>query len=271
VSNRLFVAGTNGDVYCVDATKGETVWTNKLDKVGGINSSPVVVGKSVVLLAGTLTAFDVETGEVKWRQKDVKGSNNSPSAWAQNGKQYVVCNTRKMVFCVNAEDGKVVWTVKGGGHSSSAISGNHLVVLTKAGKKEKTGFLCYEVSPTEAKELWKAPPSDGYSSPIIHGEYAYATGGGQAVCVELKTGKIMWEQKIGAGTCSSPLIAGGMLITLGKGGVVAAKVSPQECKVIGTLKCGAMKYGSPSFADGRLFLRQNKSVACYNFARQKAE
>jgi outer membrane protein assembly factor BamB len=143
-------------------------------------------------------------------------------------------------------------------------------MVVQTGKKEG-GFLGYELSAGGAKELWKVTLKEAYASPILCGGYAYNTGGGHAVCVEMKTGEVKWKVKIGAGQCSSPLIADGKLITLGKRGVVMAKVSPEGCKVAGSMKCGTMTYGSPACAGGKLYLRMNKGVACYAIGQDGAQ
>jgi outer membrane protein assembly factor BamB len=261
--NRCFVAGTAGTLYCLDAATGKERWRTAVDKAGGINSSPVVVGDAVVALAGVLTAFDAATGQVRWRQEKITGNNSSASAWTLDGKAYVVCNAAGKVTCVNAGDGSIVWTAPGGGDSSIAIRDGHLVVVN--GKPD--GLVGYAVSAEGAKEAWKAPVKDAYSSPSLCGGYAYATGEGNAVCVELATGRVLWTQKIGAGDCSSPVVADGKLIALGKGAIVMAGVSPEKCEAPVSAKCDLMEYGSPALSGGRLFLRMKNGIACYDLAQ----
>jgi outer membrane protein assembly factor BamB len=261
--NRCFVAGAGGAVYCLDVADGKEIWKTPIGNAGGINSSPVVVDDLVVVLAGSLTALDVESGKVKWQQEKVKGSNNSPSGWTCDGVPYVICNSRREVACVNARDGKVMWTVPGGGSSSAAASGDYMVVLTGKGD----GLAGYRISPSEAKELWKAPVKDHYASPILCGEYAYAAVADSAICVEMKTGKVLWTEKIGSGGCASPLIAGDRIIATGKNSVVMVKVSPEKCEPLASMKCAVVQGTSPGLADGKLFVRLNKAVACYALAQ----
>jgi outer membrane protein assembly factor BamB len=248
-------------VYCVDASTGEEVWKAEVTKGRGINSSPVVVDDGVVVLAGVLTAFDAKTGEVRWRQEAVKGSNNSPQAWECDGVSYVVCQSGRNVVCVHAADGKVAWSVKAGSHASAVVSGNHMAVVT--GKKA-SGFLGYEISATEAREVWRTAFADVYSSPVIDGDHAYAAGKKQAICVDWRTGKALWSADIGTADCSSPLLAGDKLITLGRGGVLMARTTPEKPEVLSSFKCAAVRGGSVALSGGKLYVRMGKSVACYD-------
>ena len=49
-----------------------------------------------------LVAYDAETGEIAWENKDVKGANQSPAVW----KGIVICNSAKEVVGVNASTGE---------------------------------------------------------------------------------------------------------------------------------------------------------------------
>ena len=101
---------------------------------------------------------------------------------------------------------------------------------------------------------------DGY----LYGMFGFKEyGNGPLKCVELKTGKVMWE-KSGygpAGVC----LAGDTLICLGDmGQLPLVKASPANYTEISRLdrvingKC----WSSPIFADGKVLIRSIAEAAC---------
>lgn len=255
---RCYVAGSDGGIYCLDAKTGDEVWKAQVGK-GDKNSSFVVVDGVAIIAAGPLTGFDAATGKVLWSQKAVGPTNSSPAYWEKDGKTYLLVGGS----CIDPKTGDVLWKSPGPGNSTPAIVGDHMVVLTGDGK---IGVIAYKLAKDKAEKLWSVETfADRGASPLVHDGHVYAMGSQGAVCVHLESGKVVWDGKPGTDEFSSPLLADGKLFVGGRGGLVLMlKASPEKCDVLGKAKVGMVACTSAAFADGKLFVRLAKSIACYD-------
>jgi hypothetical protein len=48
------------------------------------------------------------------------------------------------------------------------------------------------------------------------------------------------------------------------------RATPERCELLGKATLPLSKWASPTIADGRLYLRQRKNVACYDLTRPTA-
>jgi len=265
---RLYVIGSLGAVYCLDAGSGELAWQKPLPAARGqrVSSSFAIADGLLVILANHLTAMDVAAGEVRWTQPKVSGSDNSPVFWTCGEKNYVLCNTGRSVFCVDPADGKVLWNVPGGSCSSVAVAGDVMAVQAEA---KNVGLSAYRLSPEKPEKLWSVPHTDRGASPIIHDQHVYSVTRDGAICVNLETGNVLWKQNAGGGEISSPILAGGMLLSpvaADKGVLVMTQASPEKFSLLGRAQLGIATCTSPAFADGRLYVRLGGAVACYDLS-----
>src|SRR4030095_11774799 len=93
--------------------------------------------------------------------------------------------------------------------------------------------------PEGLRETWRVDVGEGYSSPVISGQRAFVHARRDpeeiVLAVDLKDGKVLWEQKYQAtfqknqyavnmakGPNATPLVAGNRLFTLGVTGILNA-------------------------------------------------
>ncbi len=257
---RCYVAGSDGGIYCLDAKTGDEVWKAQIGK-GDKNSSFVVVDGVAVIAAGPLTGFDAATGKVLWSQKAIGAANSSPAYWEKDGKTYLLVGGS----CIDPKTGDVLWKSPGPGNSTPAIVGDYMVVLTG---DRNTGVVAYKLAKDKAEKLWNVPAlADRGASPLVHEGHVYAMGSQGAICVHLESGKTVWEGKPGTDEFSSPLLADGKLFVGGRGGMILMlKASSEKFELLGKAKVGMVACTSAAFADGKLFVRLAKSIACYDLA-----
>ena len=270
---RVFGLGSAGEAFCLDAATGADVWRVKCR---GGQSSIVVEQGRVVVFADVLTAFDVNTGATLWTQPSVKGRDNSAVVWRPPGAAdavaagYLLCNSapRREVACVELSTGKVLWTVPGGSPSTVAASGEHMAVLTEKGGD---GLAAYRISPAGAQQLWRRPEIvDRGLSPIIHDRHVYAVTQDGAICVSIVDNKVAWQGKPGSTEISSPVLADGKLIALYGGRfLMMLRAAPdQEYKLLGKVRLAATRCTSPAIAGGKLYVRTDEGLACYDLVAQ---
>lgn len=157
---RVMYAGTGcGNVVCVDVATGQPLWRYQMS-YGGVNSQPVIVDDVLVAVHGKENADDsgsgrivgldlkkifdyVETASVvewpvvinpdemeAWRVNDVKQFTSSP---AVIGSRVFIVTIPGELFCIESQDGTVVWHEKVGAdqlHASPLVSGDTMYLPT---------------------------------------------------------------------------------------------------------------------------------------------
>jgi outer membrane protein assembly factor BamB len=106
---------------------------------------------------------------------------------------------------------------------------------------------------------------DGY----LYGMFSFKKYGvGPLKCVELATGKVVWEQPgFGAGNV---ILVGDKLVALADNGtLVVAEATPAAYKEVSRTKAVAGKcWSTPALSDGRIYVRSTKEGACLDVAGQ---
>ena len=261
---RLYGLGGGGTAYCLNAKTGDEIW--KSDGIGGHKSSSFLVaeGKAVVL-GDVLMALNADTGQVAWRQEQIRTAKegaNSPALWKTGGKTYVIQNLIESgVFCVDLTDGRVLWKGEGGNYSSPTISGDDMAI------RFESSLAAFHLSVAESKKMWSFSLAlDRASCPIIYKDHVYTVAGGRAQCVELKTGKVLWDGAPGGGEISSPVLVNDKMVALWDSGntLVMIRATPERYELLGKANVTGAHCTSPAVADGKLYLRLGDAVACYD-------
>jgi outer membrane protein assembly factor BamB len=228
---RIYCAGTLGNVYCVDAKTGATIWKNDIKQRARLLreqmrvlisakqnygsrsdfSSCLSAGGGVVIVNNHvhnkggdrhyryekhngIIAFDAETGAVRWRVPEIV--DNAPTPWEHGGTAYFVGPGKSTISLIRAEDGKVFWSIPGScAGRPPVVTGN--IMLCRVDEK----LSAYELHPSGAKALWRSNvPFPSGHMPAVHKGHVYSTiKGGGSVCLDLKTGRKVAEASAAAG------------------------------------------------------------------------
>jgi len=265
---RCYVSGCLA-MYCLNAENGAEIWKIAPLDYGPNCSSPLLVDGLVVVRSGAklgLAAYDPKDGKLVWNQKAIaagRACSSSPTAWVKDGKSHVLCNDDKQIFCLEAKTGNVLWSVPGGWAGSPVVSGDYLVA---AGAR-----YAYKMTPEKAEKVWDRGGISATTAVIFAG-HVYACTGKHFTCTKLEGGdKPLWDQ---AGTFSggdfvengSPVLADGKLFTIGESGLLTMiKASPEKFELLGKVEnSGASENTTPAIAEGKMYLRMSKCVACFD-------
>jgi outer membrane protein assembly factor BamB len=294
------VIGPHGDIVCLEAASGKEVWHRNLrtDFSGqmhsgwGYSESPLVDGQKVVCTPGAagagIAALDKHSGSEIWRaaipaigDRGGDGAAYSSIVVTSGGgvRQYVQLMGRGAVG-VAAKDGTFLWgynrvangtanvptPVVHGDYvfcSSGYQTGAALLRLHAAGD----GVNAEEVYFLDGKEF-----QNHHGGMILVGDHIYAGHGhnaGAPTCLEWKTGKTLWRQNRGPGTGSAAVtFADGNLYFRFENGVMAlVGATPQGYQEKGRFQIPDVEQPSwshPVVAGGRLFLREQDALLCYD-------
>jgi outer membrane protein assembly factor BamB len=277
---KVYYPGSAGRVHCLRAEDGEHVWSqgvmdlpsdaNDLKVNTALNGSMVSAGDVVLATTPQLTALDARTGVVCWSQSRTSSRDASPVVVEMGGRTMALLCTGRSLACVDVADGSVRWNVPASGRSTPTVVGDIATILTD--KDDGLGLVAYRIGADEAERLWsiKGIASRGASA-IIHDGHVYAFGKPKSVCVAVETGKVRWEKRLRFGGYSSPVLADGkILVNFGRYmGMVAAE--PGACRVLADkgLTLYRRSLDSPALVDGRVLLRSEEGIVCYDLRAGK--
>ena len=286
---RVFTHGADGFLHGIDFATGKMLWSVDTRKVFdapkgyfGVASSPVVDGERVLVNAGGskggIVAFDAATGKTLWTATNDEPSYSAPVIADINGQHTGVFFTRTGLVAVEPSSGKVLYQYRW--RSRQAASVNAATPIVTGDKiflsaSYSTGAVLLQVANNAVKPIWSGEESmsNHYSTSVLKDGYLYGFDGrqefGQTLrCVELATGKVMWNvDGFGAGTL---LIAGDTLVIMRESGELAfASASPKAFRLLSRaplLKGVVRAY--PALANGRYFVRNEHQLAAFDLRAQ---
>ena len=179
---KVITLGVGCVLSCLDAASGNVIWSNKdyatTESPFFTATSPIVVdGMCIAQLGkkdtGVVAAFDLKTGDVKWKWGPGDcPSFSSPALMTVDGVKQIVALTEQRYVGISTADGKLLWEIpfesKGRAFNapSPIIDGQTLIYTgatrgTKAVKIEKQddGFA--------VKELWSSPIATTFNTPVL--------------------------------------------------------------------------------------------------------
>lgn len=272
--DRVYVHfGSNGTACLSD--KGQILWKQvlKYSPVHGSGGSPALVGELLIINCDggdtqMAVALDRKTGAIRWKTPREPSSESRKFAFCtplaiEVGKSLqVVSPAANGVSSLDPTTGRPIWHVKyPGGYSvvPRPVYGHGLLFLS-------TGFdkpVLLAIRPdgkgdvTETHVAWKLDKNAPLDpSPLLVGEELYiVSDGGIASCIEAKTGKVHWTERLGGPHSASPLYAAGMIYfqsedgttTVIKPGTTFTKVEKSQVK--------GRTFASPVPTEGALFIR----------------
>ncbi|HTG44167.1 MAG TPA: PQQ-binding-like beta-propeller repeat protein [Verrucomicrobiae bacterium] len=285
-------------IFCYDQ-RGVELWKRDLGKQHhewGYAASPVLYKNLVFLNFGPgensfLAAFNKNTGQEMWRvkveekhdkdrndgfnaqDKGVTGSWSTPIIVRANGRDELVLTLGGKMSGFDPATGKELWFCRGLNPLiyTSPVFGEGLVV-------GNGGFHGPDmvVRPggsgdvTATHKLWEGErTANRLGSCVVKDGYFYLpTMPGMAECIELKTGKKIWDERIrGQGpkndTWSSMVLAGDTIYVLNQSGdTIMLRASP-KFEIIGVNSIGnELCNASPVFSNGDLFIRTHANLWC---------
>jgi outer membrane protein assembly factor BamB len=213
-----------------------------------------------------LLAFDTATGKKAWSvRRPVAESWPTPLVIATRTGEQIVTVANDWIIGYDA-DGAELWKVACGGSdvASSPIFAGGLVLAPISNDK------VYAVKPdgrgdvTETHLAWKS--DDGVSdvpSPVSDGTLVYfIRSGGALTCLEVATGKVVWDKNLEGEFYASPVLAGEVLYVTARNGEVFILKAGPKYEEVGKANLGETSDCSPALADGRIILRGARNLFC---------
>ena len=286
---RVVVSHGSAGLFCYDLD-GKELWrkdTGKQEHIWGNAASPVLYKDLCVLWVGpgenqVLLAVNKTNGQTVWEHKEPggasgtggsrewRGSWSTPLVARVNGRDELILGVPRKLKAFDPATGKELWSCAGLGdlvYTSPLCSEDGVVVAMSgyhgpalAVRAGGTGDV------TATHRLWhhetKNPQRIG--SGVLVGNHVYILNdNGIAQCLEVKTGKDVWDSPRLTSTWGSMVAAGDRLYVADKDGDTHVLKAGPKFEALARNRLGERCFSSPAVAGGEVFLRTYKALWCF--------
>ncbi len=294
--DRVYVQSCRGEFRCLRAAGGKPIWRVNFVKdfaalfIGekgsatgasrhGYTGPAVVDGQRIIVGVGgrdgaSVVCFDKLNGRVIWKsQNDVPGYSGPVIATIAGVKQ-VVSFTSEAVIGLDAGDGGLLWRLPVrtafGRHVTTPVVAGDMVLVAS----HQAGLIGIRLSrqgaALRAERAWVAKASAiNFSSPVAVGNFLYGIGRSNTLfCADVRTGENAWARRgffsgmVRRGYASFVVMKDNILVLTEGGQLLLIAADPKQCRLIGKVKVCGRNWCSPAYADGRLFLRDERELRC---------
>jgi len=295
----LYAIGTEGNLVCLETASGVERWQKSFpDDFDGqmmsgwkFSESPLIDGSKVICTPGgpeaTLVALDKKKGSVIWKcavpalgekGKDGAGYASVLVTEIDGVRQYIQLIGRGLV-AAEAETGRFLWGYNGIANNVANIPmpvlrGRYVFTTTDY----NSGSALLEISRVEetfhVKELYTLTGRqfDNHHGGIVcvnHHVYGgHGNSRGEPKCIDLATGKILWEGEAPErGSAAVLYVDGHLVFRYDRGLVALIEATPEAFRLKGTFQPVTGEgpaWPHPVILGGKLYLRHGDLLACYD-------
>lgn len=291
----LYALGSDGDVICLNLTDGKVFWQKNLrTELGGqpgswaYAESPLVDGEKLICTPGgtnaAMVAFNKLSGEVVWKcstPEQDRAAYASPIVVETEGIRQYVQLLEKGLIGVEAKSGKVLWRYgkaisRYGANIPTPIASDGYVYVGSAGTGGGAVKLAAKNGAMTVEEIYfgaKMPTAIGGAVKV--GDHLFGTTAQALLCIEFKTGKVIWENR-GLGAASICFADGNLYLHGENGDAAMVEASAQGYRELGRFtppnqaphaQSMEKDWAYPVLANGRLYIRDRGSFWCYSVAQ----
>jgi len=278
-------------LFCYDLD-GKELWSRQLGDcfhIWGWGSSPIIRNESVILNFGPgartfLIALNKKDGTELWKTEepggkegkkgeDWLGSWSTPVIASLNGREELIQCWPGVVKAYDPEKGALLWSCKG---LEKDKAKDRLVYTTPLVTSEVIVAMAGYGGPgialkpgekgdvTDANRLWRHPVNpQRIGSGVLIGDHIYVINEpGNAQCIEWKSGKVVWNERVCGNVWGSFVFADGKLYVTSLDGQTVILAPKPKFEEIARNKLGERTLSSLAVSDQRLFIRTYKHLWC---------
>ncbi len=280
---KVVVLGVGGVLSCLDAAAGKLVWRKdpfpKVVPRFFTSFSPIIVdGMAIAHLGGqgngAIIAYDLATGNEKWRWADEGPDYGSPALLTVAGTKQIATPTEKSIVGIGVADGKLLWQLPSvpprmSYNAATPIVDGQTVIYaaksrgTKAVKIEKKG------DGFTTKELWSnAELGVQFNTPVLKDGLLFGLSDrNNLFCINAQTGQTAWTDATARGKRGFGAIvdAGSCLVVLANDSeLIVFKPSNSGYSELAKIKVAeAPTYAHPVISGNRVFIKDQESVTLW--------
>ena len=268
--DRVYLHFGSHGTACITRS-GQIVWKTQELKYyhrHGPGGSPVVYGDLLIVSCDGydiqfVVALDKRTGKIRWRSPR-KGyqAYTTPLTIQVQGKDQLISPGAHRAVAYQPLTGKEIWSVRyGDGYSNvpRPVFGHGLVFICSGFEQA----VLLAVRPdgqgdvTDSHVAWSLKRAVPLTpSPLLVGDELYlVSDNGIASCLDAKTGKTHWQQRLGGNHSASPISAEGRIYFLNEEGESVVIEPGKEFKKLATNQLDGQTLASMAVSGKAIFIR----------------
>lgn len=294
---RVIASHGSAGVVCYDFT-GKELWRRDLGKfihIWGNAASPILYADLVILNCGPgertfLLALDKKTGADVWKVDEPGGKSGlkaGGSEWTGSwstpriitvaGQDQLIMSWPQAVKAYVPKTSELLWTCRGLTelvYTSPVASGDIVVAMSGyhgSALAVKTGG---KGDVTDTHRVWQQPRPNPQriGSGVIVGEHMYMAnaGPGTVQCIDIKTGKDLWQGKrLGDSHWGSLVCADGNLYVTDQAGDTFVFDAKPKYQLISRNRLGEHTNASIAISEGCIYIRTYQHLWCISDTRSQ--
>ena len=286
--DQVFVFNQHSDLVCLNKDTGAKIWSrNLVDEFNGkmmsgwkYSESPLVDGERVICTpggrGGTLLALDRKGGQEVWQTEqwtDPAGYSSVIIATIHGKRQYVQL-TGKSVAGIDPTSGQVIWKADREGKTavvSTPVVQDNIVFVTSAYGIGCNAFRINKDWSTE--EIYaNTNIANHHGGVILVDGHVYGATGGTFRCLEVESGDLGFKER-SAGKGAIVYADEHFYLRSEDGAVALMEATPSGFRETGRFKqpgrSAQKAWAHPVIANGKLYLRDQDSLLCYDVRASK--
>jgi outer membrane protein assembly factor BamB len=216
---------------------------------------------------GAIVAFDLATGQAKWKCDCNAPSPSSPVVATLGGVKQIVTLSGSRVIGVSLADHSLLWQFPFKGspeNSTTPIIDGQIVIVTSQGK----GTVGLKITKTgdkfAAEQAWAntdAQAGASFTTPVLRDNLLFSYTG-KLCCLSAKDGSLLWSDATARGRSAAIVDAGSCLIALAMNGeLLVYRPSDKEYAEIAKYKVGDTEMWAHPIVTGKsIFVKDKTSV-----------
>jgi outer membrane protein assembly factor BamB len=234
---RVFVSFGSEGLVCLDQKTAKEQWRRTdlcCDHMEGPGSSPFMLGERLMLHVDGgdvqfMVALDPATGDTLWRAErdqevlqglppDLRKAYATPIPVRVGEQIQLVSTAAGVTYGLDPQSGRELWRVRHGGFSMSSRA-----LVFEGAVLVNTGFMrpelwslqltrsAVDAGTTQVQVNWKATRGmPTMASPVLVGDQLFTVSdGGVASCLDARTGRVLWKERLSGPFSASLLYAAG--------------------------------------------------------------
>ena len=287
-TDRVYVTFGSPGTACLDRSSGQVIWARtdlECNHYRGAGSSPIIYKNLLIMnFDGSdyqyVVALDKDTGKTIWKtnrsldfkdltpdgkvsaEGDWRKAFSTPLVHTFDGKDLLISHGSKAVYGYEPLTGKGLWHVeeqKTHSGSGRPSVGHGLIYVSMGHSKSEL----WAIRPggsgdvTESHVAWKVKRNvPTRSSPLLANDLLFMVDdGGIASCLEAKTGKQVWNERIGGTYSAAPIWGAGRIYFFSEDGKTTVVAANRDFQVLATNQLGDGFLASPAVLGNSLVLR----------------
>lgn len=283
---KVVTLGVQEILSCYDAATGELLWRSEDFRGDGpqfyTSSSPIVVdGLCVAQLGGVVNgngfiiAYDLASGDEKWRWQGELPAYGSPVVMIVNGTKAIVTPIQENLVAVDASDGKLVWKMPYSHERYNATTpmvDSETLVIGGPGTGITALKLNKEGAELASEKVWgNTDNSVNFSTPVLRDGLLFALSkGNELFCVNTMTGETAWTASASEGRgrwngYGSVVDAGSVMLALAFNGQLIVFEPSDEYRQLASYKVSDTEttFAYPVVSGNRIYIKDQDSVTLW--------